>query len=83
MASGLPIACSRRRPMIDILGDAGVYFEPEVPASIGSAIRALLSDKQFIAELSVRAYTRAKEYSWDKCAAETFAFLESVNRKTS
>ena len=39
MASGLPIACSNRGPMSEILGDAGLYFDPEVVDSIAEAIR--------------------------------------------
>src|SRR5204863_6991078 len=31
MASGLPIACSKRGPMPEILGNAGVYFDPDKP----------------------------------------------------
>ena len=29
MASGLPIACSNKGPMPEVLGSAGVYFDPE------------------------------------------------------
>jgi len=39
MASGLPIACSNRGPMPEVLGDAGVYFDPEDPHDIARALR--------------------------------------------
>ena len=44
MAAGLPIACSNRGPMPEVLGDAGVYFDPEKPASIADAVRRLALD---------------------------------------
>ena len=34
MASGLPIACSNRGPMPEVLKDGGVYFDPEKPIDI-------------------------------------------------
>lgn len=39
MAAGLPIACSNRGPMPEVLGDAGIYFDPEDAASIACAVR--------------------------------------------
>ena len=42
MASGLPIACSNRGPMPEVLGDAGVYFDPENPNDIARALRELI-----------------------------------------
>ena len=41
MASGLPIACSDRGPMPEVLQDGGVYFNPEDCKSIVFAIEKL------------------------------------------
>lgn len=78
MASGLPIACSDRGPMPEVLGDAGVYFDPEDVASIARALRVLLDQPALARELSERAYERARAYSWPRCADETLAFLQRV-----
>jgi glycosyltransferase involved in cell wall biosynthesis len=77
MASGLPIACSERRPMKDILGDAGVYFDAEDPTSIAGALERLLDDA-LRNHLARRAYDRSESFSWKKCAEQTFAFFKSV-----
>ena len=45
MASGLPIACSDRGPMPEVLKDAGVYFNPENPSSIAASLKLLLQDE--------------------------------------
>ena len=42
MASGLPIACSNRGPMPEVLGQAGVFFNPEQPEDIARALRELI-----------------------------------------
>jgi glycosyltransferase involved in cell wall biosynthesis len=78
MAAGLPIACSDRRPMPDILGDGGIYFDAEDPASIATALRRLLTDSHLRSTLSRRAHNRSEQYSWTRCAQETFAFLRDV-----
>ncbi len=78
MASGLPIACSQRGPMPEILGDAGVYFNPEDPASIFDAIRKLIESPVLRTEMAQAAYERAQEYSWKRCADQTFGFFAEV-----
>ena len=81
MAEGFPIACARRGPMPEMLGDAGVYFDPEDPASIASALEALVSDDTARARYAAEAYARAEVFSWERCARETFGFLARVARR--
>lgn len=83
MASGLPVACSNRGPMPEVLGDAGVYFDPERPGEIAAAIRGLIESPQLRQAKAEMAFQRARQYSWARCADETFAFLAaSVGRHT-
>jgi glycosyltransferase involved in cell wall biosynthesis len=78
MASGLPIVCSDKGPMPEVLGDAGVYFDPEQPTEIYQALRILIDDPQLRSEKANASFLRAQKYSWDVCAFETFSFLEQV-----
>jgi glycosyltransferase involved in cell wall biosynthesis len=78
MASGLPIACSRRGPMSEVLGDGGVYFDPESPADIARALRELIDSPSLRAELARRSFDRVQMFSWNRCASETFEFLARV-----
>lgn len=78
MASGLPVACSNRGPMPEVLGDTGVYFDPEQPHDIARALRQLLASPELRAELARASYERAQQYSWQRCADETFKFLAAV-----
>jgi len=75
MAAGLPIACSNMGPMPEILGDAGVYFNPCNPEDIAFTIRKLINSSDLRSKLSQLAFTRAQQYSWKRCADETFGFL--------
>jgi glycosyltransferase involved in cell wall biosynthesis len=78
MASGLPIACSRRGPMPEVLGDAGVYFDPESPPDIARALRELIDSPSLRAELARRSFDRVQMFSWSRCASETFGFLARI-----
>lgn len=78
MAAGLPIACSDRGPMPEVLADAGTYFDPEQPASIANALDLLIVDPGLRQARARRARELAENYSWDRCARETWAFLRTT-----
>jgi glycosyltransferase involved in cell wall biosynthesis len=78
MASGLPVACSNRSGLPDLLRDAGEYFNPEHATEIASALARLCGDSAIRREYAERAMRYAREYTWSGCAEETFAFLRDV-----
>jgi glycosyltransferase involved in cell wall biosynthesis len=78
MASGLPIACSNRGPMPEILQDTGAYFDPENPTSIATAIEKLSLDEVFRKKAANKNKLLSDQYSWTRCAKETWAFLADV-----
>lgn len=78
MAAGLPIACSQRGPMPEVLGDAGIYFEPTSPESIAAALRNLLGNPELREKCAADAYRRAQQHSWERCARETWSFVREV-----
>jgi len=80
MASGLPIACSNRGPMPDVLGVVGVYFDPESPDNIARALRELIDSPALRGTLAKGSFARVQAYSWPRCARETFGFLAEVAR---
>lgn len=75
MASGLPIACSNRGPMPEVLGDFGVYFDPDYPEDIARSIRSLIESPDLRAKLAKSAFEHVQSYSWQRCASKTFEFL--------
>ena len=78
MASGLPVACSNRTGLPDLLRDAGVYFDPEDCTQIASAIARLCVDGVTRRQCAERAMRYAREYTWSRCAERTFEFLRDV-----
>ncbi len=78
MACGVPVLCSRIEPLIEVAGDAAIFFDPLDPESIGQAIVSLLTDPTARAEWVQRGYRRAQAFTWEATANKTLAFIDSV-----
>lgn len=78
MAAGLPIASSKKGPMPEVLGDSGIYFDPECPKAIAESIEQLAKDADLRSDFALRAHNMAKNYSWQRCASQSLAFFVSV-----
>jgi glycosyltransferase involved in cell wall biosynthesis len=61
--------------MPEILQDAGVYFDPEDPEEIASALKQLIVSPDIRAEMANNSYAVAATYSWRRCADDTFEIL--------
>ena len=83
MSAGLPMACANRSAMPEILGDAGVYFDPEKPGEIAAALRSLIESPALREEKADAAFRRAKAFTWKRCADETFRFLSLAVTKNA
>lgn len=82
MSSGLPIVCSNRGPMPEVLEDAGLYFDPENVQSIVVAIEEMILNKELRLQLKKKSLELSRKYSWTRCSYETFNFLiEICNNK--
>ncbi len=78
MAAGLPIASARCGPMPEILGDGGLFFDPEDVDSIESAVERLVRDREGRERWASLAFGRAGEFSWRRCATATYQFLARI-----
>ena len=75
MASGVPIASSKRGPMPDILNPAGFYFDPELPKSISDELKKMILMPHQRSNLASLEFKSAEKYSWELCAKETWKFF--------
>jgi len=78
MAAGLPIVCSARGPMPEVLRDGGIFFDPENSLSISHALHELMASPGRRETSAARTRQLADEYSWGRCARETFTFLQET-----
>ena len=80
MAMGLPIACSNRGPMPEVLDDGGVYFDPEKADSIANAIEQIITNESLRIRLAEQAEILSNQYSWKRCAEDTWQFIVETYR---
>ena len=80
MACGLPVAASDRNSIPEILGDAGIVFDPSVPENMTTTIARLLEDPDLCEQLRVKGLARAKLFSWERGAQQMMEILEEVYR---
>ncbi len=75
MAAGLPIACSKRGPMPEVLKDGGVYFDPVDAESVADAINSIIMNHDLRMLIAQRAESISRQYSWTRCSDETWKFI--------
>ena len=78
MACGVPIVCSNVSSLPEVAGDAAVLVDPLDVGRMAAAMERVLSDEELRAELRERGFEQVGRFSWEKCARETLAVLESV-----
>jgi glycosyltransferase involved in cell wall biosynthesis len=67
--------------MPEVLADGGVYFNPEDVDSIAAAIERIISDEGLREKIAKRAKSLSEQYSWSRCANETWAFIAQTYRR--
>jgi len=75
MSTGIPILCSDRGPMPEVLKDGGLYFDPESVHSIENSIKIIINDENLRNKTAIISKKLSEKYSWERCAQETWAFL--------
>jgi glycosyltransferase involved in cell wall biosynthesis len=74
MARGVPVCCSDASSLPEVVGDAGLLFDPHDVGSIRAAIAQLLRAP---GDLGERGRRRAQEFTWRRTAEAT---LDSYRR---
>ncbi|WP_459616155.1 glycosyltransferase family 4 protein [Bordetella sp. 2513F-2] len=79
-ASGLPVITSNTTSLPEVAGDAALLVDPQSAGEISQAMRALAGDDALAARLRSAGLARARELTWQACAAGTRAVYEQVLR---
>lgn len=80
MSCGCPVVVSSTGALPEIAADAGVYVDPMNPADIAEALLTLWTDRERRKEWGEKARLRSRAFSWDRCARQTLAVLESLEK---
>ena len=69
MACGTPVISSTGGSLKEVIGDAGMFFEPTDTDSMGLMIVRLLGDQGLRKRLVEKGFEQTLKYSWEKTAA--------------
>jgi glycosyltransferase involved in cell wall biosynthesis len=78
MACGCPVIASNASSIPEVVGDAGILFDPYDVNKLADHIFEVLSDDLLRANLSKKGLDRAKQFTWDRCALETFKVYQKM-----
>jgi glycosyltransferase involved in cell wall biosynthesis len=78
LASGAALICADRGGLREVAGDAAVYVDPDDPAALAAAIRALADDPARRAVLAQAGRDRARQFDAPVIAARVAALRRDV-----
>jgi glycosyltransferase involved in cell wall biosynthesis len=81
LACGTPVLASKAGAVAEVIGSAGLIFDPHSPSEIGQQIHQLASAPTTLAKLRQAALERARHYSWGRAAELTLTSLERCARE--
>lgn len=68
MSCGVPVLASRRSSLPEVIGEAGLYFDPEKPSDIARCLLEFLVDPALQPRLGAIALERAGSFTWERAA---------------
>jgi len=74
-----PVICSNTSSVPEIVGDAGIFFDPTKISSIQNALEETLFDERLLEMLKEKGLLRKSLFSWDRCANETLSLYRSLS----
>ena len=60
----------------EVVGDAGLYFDPHQPAQIADAIYRIATEADTLAALQQKARERAVQFTWSNAAQLALEHIE-------
>ncbi len=71
MRHGVPVLCSDRSSLPEVVGDGALTVNPEDPGEFASALHRVLTDATLRETLVARGLQRQRQFSWSHTAART------------
>lgn len=71
MSCGLPVAASSRGSLPEVVGNAGMFFDPLDIEEMAKIIETVLRNPEQRRKMAAEGKRRAALYSWDRAARET------------
>lgn len=80
MSVGCPVIASDIPAIREVVGSAGLLVEPASAPAITAAMQRICDDATLRSELRAQGLERARDFSWDKAAAQTLDIYREAAR---
>ncbi len=71
MGHGVPVVCSRIRPLLELSGDAAASFEPNDAGALARLLEHLLASRADRERMREASLVRASAFTWERAARMT------------
>lgn len=78
MASGLPVIASKGGACPEVIGDAGLLFDPKSSEDLAGKIVELITNKELYEKLKEKGLERVKQFTWEKAAEQYYKVYQNV-----
>lgn len=68
MSCGVPVLASDRGSLPEVIGDAGLFYDPEDPNAIADCLNRFLADAELRNRLRSSALVRSVGFTWERAA---------------
>src|SRR5205823_10277521 len=76
MVRGVPVVCSGRASLAEVVDGAARLFDPESPHSIADAVDAIVSNAELAERLRQAGRQQAQRFTWSATARGTLGAYE-------
>lgn len=80
MACGLPVVCSNRASLPEVVGDSALMFSPDNLSDMLTKVNLLWHDDSMRDKLRTRGLERVNMFDWSKSARTIFEILSKVGK---
>ncbi|MDI4650331.1 glycosyltransferase family 4 protein [Cohnella hashimotonis] len=81
MYYGCPVLASDKSSIPEIMGEAGLYFDPYSLEDMSDKLSISLENTDLRNKLITKGYEQEKKYSWDRCSSETIEFYREFHNR--
>ena len=78
MACGTPVITSKATSIPEVVGDAGLLFDPYNVEEIAQTMDRIIRDENLRQELRLKGLERAEQFSWDNTAQQVWNVLQQA-----
>ncbi|MBI5467348.1 MAG: glycosyltransferase family 4 protein, partial [Candidatus Kerfeldbacteria bacterium] len=78
LSAGVPVLASRAGSLPEVLGDAALYTDLDVPGTVAADLNRIITDTSLREALRERGLTRVPSFTWDRTAEITARALQAA-----